>query len=181
MQKPHPPLWYGVATPDGAVWAAQHGINTVANAPAKVVRGLTDRYRAEWAAAGKSAATLPLLGMNRHLVVADTDAEAMALARRAYGHWHTSFFKLWRKHGTVPSKAAYPDTFDELQAMGTGLAGSPTTVRDALLSQVAEAGNTYLVSRLAFGDLTLAESTHSLDLFAREVMPALTAMQVAAE
>ena len=50
-----------------------------------------------------------------------------------------------------------------------------------LAAQVKEAGNNYLVCRLAFGDLTLAESMRSLDLFARAVMPALAEERQAAE
>ena len=65
--------------------------------------------------------------------------------------------------------------------MGLGLAGTPQRVRDELLAQVREAGNNYLVCRLAFGDLTLAESMRSLDLFSRIVMPALMELREAAE
>src|SRR5215217_989882 len=34
VQKPHPPLWYGVSGPDAVPWVAQHGINVVCNVPA---------------------------------------------------------------------------------------------------------------------------------------------------
>ena len=65
--------------------------------------------------------------------------------------------------------------------MGLGVAGSPDKVRDILAAQVAEAGVNYLVSRLAFGDLSLAESSRSLELYAKTVMPTLTALREAAE
>src|SRR5690242_9493411 len=74
VQPPHPPLWYGVAKPDGAAWAASRGINIVCNGPAAAVRASTDRYRAEWRAAGHDAASLPCMGLGRHIVVAETDA-----------------------------------------------------------------------------------------------------------
>jgi hypothetical protein len=54
-----------------------------------------------------------------------------------------------------------------------GFAGTAAEVRDALLAQAAETGVNYLVSRFAFGDLTLMESLRSATLFAQEVMPAL--------
>ena len=41
---------------------------------------------------------------------------------------------------------------------------------------MAEAGADYFVGQFAFGDLTLAETMHSIELFADEVMPALRAI-----
>jgi alkanesulfonate monooxygenase SsuD/methylene tetrahydromethanopterin reductase-like flavin-dependent oxidoreductase (luciferase family) len=181
VQKPHPPLWYGVSSPDGVPWAAQNGVNVVCNVPAARAREIAARYRTEWAGAGKEPAAMPLVGFNRHIVIADSDAEAMSIARRAYAHWHTNFFCLFNKHGTRPPFALYPDTFDELEQMGLGVAGAPDKVRDALVAQVAEAGTNYLVARLAFGDLTLAESMRSLEHYTRAVMPALVATREAAE
>ena len=180
VQKPHPPLWYGVSGPDGVPWAAQNAVNVVCNVPAAKARTIADRYRAEWAALGRAPATMPCVGFNRHVVIADSDAEATAIARRAYAHWHHNFFALFRKHGTKPPFAVYPDTFDALQEMGLGIAGTAETVRDTLVAQVTEAGTNYLVCRLAFGDLSLAESMRSLERYAASVMPALLAQREAA-
>ena len=83
-QLPHPPLWYAVPVPEGAAWPAQNKINIVCGGPLQRVREITDRYRAEWAAAGNSPDRLPLLGINRFVVAADTDREAMELGRRAW-------------------------------------------------------------------------------------------------
>jgi alkanesulfonate monooxygenase SsuD/methylene tetrahydromethanopterin reductase-like flavin-dependent oxidoreductase (luciferase family) len=149
--------------------------------PAARARDIFARYRAEWATAGRDGASLPLIGFNRHVVIADTTEQALAIARRAYAVWHESFFKLWERHGTRPTYALYPATFDELEAVGLGVAGSADKVRDVLAAQVREAGNNYLVCRLAFGDLTLAESMRSLELYAAAVMPALGAVREAAE
>jgi alkanesulfonate monooxygenase SsuD/methylene tetrahydromethanopterin reductase-like flavin-dependent oxidoreductase (luciferase family) len=181
VQKPHPPLWYGVSGPDGVPWAAKNNVNVVCNVPVARAREIATRYRAEWAAAAKDPAAMPLVGFNRHIVIADSNAEAMAIARRAYAHWHESFWCLFRKHGTRPPFALYPDTFDELEQMGLGVAGTPEKVRDALITQVAEAGTNYLVARLAFGDLSLPESMRSLEHYARTVMPALLELREAAE
>jgi hypothetical protein len=56
-----------------------------------------------------------------------------------------------------------------------GLCGSPPTVTEIIRKQMSEAGADYFVGQFAFGDLTLDETLHSIDLFAREVMPALRA------
>ena len=81
--------------------------------------------------------------------------------------------KIWEKHGTRPINAFYPDNFDAAQEAGFGVAGAPATVRDTLARQIKETGVNYLVCRLAFGDMALAELQRSLELFARHVMPEL--------
>jgi alkanesulfonate monooxygenase SsuD/methylene tetrahydromethanopterin reductase-like flavin-dependent oxidoreductase (luciferase family) len=175
LQRPHPPLWYGVVNAEGATWAAANAVNIVSGIPAAALRKVTDAYRATWAAADRGEAEMPLLGMNRYTVLADTDDEALTIARRAYHRWYRSFIRLWEKHGTRPIHAAYPDNFDDAERQGFAVAGAPARVRAALTEQLATSGANYLVCRFAFGDLMFAESTRALDLFAREVMPALAA------
>jgi hypothetical protein len=46
-----------------------------------------------------------------------------------------------------------------------------------MAAEIEASGCNYLLSWFAFGDMTLAESLRSLDLFSREVMPALTGAQ----
>ena len=46
--------------------------------------------------------------------------------------------------------------------------------------QVEATGSNYFVSWLAFGDMTHAESLRSLELFAREVMPAFASARAQA-
>jgi alkanesulfonate monooxygenase SsuD/methylene tetrahydromethanopterin reductase-like flavin-dependent oxidoreductase (luciferase family) len=174
VQRPHPPLWYGLARPEGLPWVVANQVNIVCNGPPALVRQVTDRYRRDWHAAGHAAATLPLMGMTRSVVVAASDGEALAIARRAHRRWFESFILLWDKHGARPPNAFYPDNFDEAQQRGYGIAGTPATVRDALQRQLAEARPNYLVCRFAFGDMTLAESLNSLELFARAVRPELS-------
>jgi alkanesulfonate monooxygenase SsuD/methylene tetrahydromethanopterin reductase-like flavin-dependent oxidoreductase (luciferase family) len=174
VQRPHPPLWYGLARPEGLPWVVANRVNLVCNGPPALVRQVTDGYRRDWAAAGHSAADLPLMGMTRTIVVAESDGEALAIARRAHRRWHQSFMQLWNKHGTRPINAFYPDDFDEVQRAGFGIAGTPATVLEALARQASETQVNYLVCRFAFGDMTPDESLTSVELFARHVMPALS-------
>ncbi len=173
VQRPHPPLWYGLARVEGLPWVVANRVNVVCNGPPPFVRRIIDGYRQAWVAAGHGTDALPLLGMTRTVVVAESDGEALAIARRAHKRWHQSFMQLWNKHGSRPISAFYPDNFDEVQSGGFGIAGVPGTVLDALAQQIGTAGVNYLLCRFAFGDTTLAESTNSLELFARHVMPAL--------
>jgi alkanesulfonate monooxygenase SsuD/methylene tetrahydromethanopterin reductase-like flavin-dependent oxidoreductase (luciferase family) len=171
-QLPHPPIWYAVPVPDGAVWPAHNAINIVCSGPVAKVREITDRYRAEWAAVGRAPEQIPLLGLNRPVVVADTDREALALGRRAWPMFYESFMKLWRKYGTQPRYARLPEDFETAVKNGGALAGSPATIRDQVVDQAREAGANYFVSQFSFGDLSHAEVLHSAGLFAREVLPA---------
>lgn len=175
LQKPHPPLWYGVLTPDSADWPAQHAMNIATNALAEPTRAVTDRYRQQWQALGRDPATMPLLGMSRHVVIAETDAEALATARRCYARWYESFTYLWKLHGVPPVAAAYPDTVEGSMAIGMSFVGSAATVRGKLAEAIAATGVNYLMLRFAFGDMTLTEALRSVELFASEVRPTLPA------
>lgn len=178
LQQPHPELWYGVLSPDTTAWAAANDVNIVTLALDAGARHIAERYRAEWARLGKPADRMPLIGVSRHVVVADTDAEAKTLARRAYAKWVDSFDRLWRDSGTSvriafpPIAALYPETWDEVEAVGNGIAGSPETVRRFVLAEAERTTMSYLVSWFAFGDLTVEQVTHSVELFSRHVMPA---------
>jgi alkanesulfonate monooxygenase SsuD/methylene tetrahydromethanopterin reductase-like flavin-dependent oxidoreductase (luciferase family) len=171
-QLPHPPFFYAVPTPEGAVWPAQNGINIVAGGPVAKVREIADRFRAEWAAVGNAPDDIPLIGINRFVVAADTDREAMELGRRAWPVFYRNFMKLWVKHGTTPRYARVPDNFDAAVENGAALVGSPSTIRDAVRGMAEDAGASYFNSQFSFGDLTHEEVMKSAGVFAREVIPA---------
>jgi alkanesulfonate monooxygenase SsuD/methylene tetrahydromethanopterin reductase-like flavin-dependent oxidoreductase (luciferase family) len=179
VQKPHPPLWYGVFNAESTEWAARTGVNVVTNLPAAAVRAITDSYRSHWAKLGRDPRRIPFMGMNRHIVVAETDHEAMEIGRRAYRRWFANFSSLWRRRKVpLPTNIAYSEDLDGIVKTGQAIAGSPQTVREAIERQAAESGVNYVLARFAFGDLSLEESLHSADLFAKAVMPALAATSV---
>src|SRR5262249_44098478 len=68
-------------------------------APPHETRVSVDRYRAIWPQVHARTAAFPKLGLGRFIVVAPSDAAALALARRAYLVWHASFTHLFRRHG----------------------------------------------------------------------------------
>jgi len=172
LQRPHPPLWYGVTLPGNADWPAQNHVNIVALGLRDNTSAVVERYRAARVQAGFDPGAT-LIGISRHVVVADTDAEALAIARRAYPRWRESFRWLFARHGAEPRIIGlYPKTFDELQALGNGIAGSPETVRRFIAEERKASQLNYFAPWLAFGDITLAEALHSIELFSREVMPA---------
>jgi alkanesulfonate monooxygenase SsuD/methylene tetrahydromethanopterin reductase-like flavin-dependent oxidoreductase (luciferase family) len=170
-QKPHPPIWYGVHAPESAERAARKGLQVVSLDTLAATRASFDAFRRAWGEV-RGDALLPLMGLGRFVVVADTDAAAVAIARRAYPGWYRSFTYLHRLHGRTNTHPR-PPTFDGLAEVGQGVAGSPQTVADFLHRELAGTGSNYCVGQFAFGDLTLAETLHSIELFAQEVMPQL--------
>lgn len=180
FQKPHPQLWYGVVNPDSAERAAKAGMNCISNATAPLVKGKVERYLATRKTMADGSA--PKLGMNRYMVLADSDEKALEIARRAYRRWWASFMKLWLKHGIPPTYVNYPPEIDGQIADGRAIAGTPAKALELLRAQLAETGANYMVCRFAFGDLSLSESLRSLELFQRHVMPGLRdSVPVAAE
>jgi len=173
LQRPYPPIWYGLSNPESAEFAADNKFNVVSNAAPKSVRVITDRYRAQWEKKGNDPKKIPFIGMARHVVIAATDAEAMKLARRAYARWWEGFIYLWRMRGMKPPFTTYTEDFDAILKNGQAIVGSPDTVRETIASQAKDAGLNYFLLRFAFGDLTLEESMRSVDLFASLVQPAL--------
>src|SRR5262245_24940748 len=182
VQRPHPPLWYGIGVPENADWPAANDVNIVVIGLRPTVRAIVERYRAERARLGKTDANLPLMGVSKHVVVAETDAEALRVARRAYPVWLESFRWLFKRHGTEPRIVdILPPSFDQLMALGNGVAGSPTTVRDFIAAERDATGINYFVSWLAFGDMAPEESLHSLELLRRFVTPSFAETRAAAE
>ena len=171
MQKPHPPIWYGVHSPEAAERAARRGLHTINLDQTAETRACSERYRAVWRET-RGDAPLPKLGLGRFIVVADTDEAALALARRAYPKWHAAFTFLPRRHGVKQTHPRPPD-FDTLAARGQGFAGSPASMTKWLRAQLDETGTNYVVGQFAFGDLSPEECRRSVELFARHVMPAL--------
>lgn len=178
-QRPMPPLWYGLGRPESLDWVAKRGINVIGNGQAALARRVTDRYRVLWQEAGKSADTLPMMGVSRHMIIAETDAEARALARPAYKQWIDNLLLLWRKNNIKPT-ANFPEDFEAADAAGVCLVGSLATVRDKLRAHVDEAGVNYLLCRVAFGNLPKEASLRTVDYVRREIMPMYAGQQAAA-
>ena len=172
VQKPHPPIWYGAPNADAIGWAAPNGINVVSLGPAARARAIADRYRQEWAALGHDSAALPNIGITRHVVVAETDADARRIAGAAYLRWRKAMDWIWRRSGVdFVLKEIYPEDFATLESVGHGIAGSPSTVRDYVARLQDETGINYVLGQMVFGDMTADDAGNSLRLFAREVMP----------
>jgi alkanesulfonate monooxygenase SsuD/methylene tetrahydromethanopterin reductase-like flavin-dependent oxidoreductase (luciferase family) len=179
-QKPHPPFWYGLHTPESAERAAARGYNMVASETPELSRTSARRFREVWEATWGTSRPEPFIGLARFVVVAPTDAEAQAAAARAYPVWSENFHWLYRRAGRLPVFGERSHEFATATAGGRGVAGSPATVIRYLSAQLAGSDFNYFLGQFAFGNLTLEECRTSIDLFARDVMPALRRLKAAA-
>jgi alkanesulfonate monooxygenase SsuD/methylene tetrahydromethanopterin reductase-like flavin-dependent oxidoreductase (luciferase family) len=165
VQRPHPPLWYGLTRPDAAAWAAKNGINALINGPAARTRPMADRFWSDY----KGPTGAIKLGLTRHVHVADTDKEAEETARRAYDVWYRSNSELYRRFNT--ESFIFQPSLDAALKAGTAIVGSPETACHRIEEDMRESGANYLVSRLAFGDLPLERVLRCVELIETEVMP----------
>ena len=173
LQKPHPAVWYGVHSTMSAERAARQGLNIVSLDPANKTRTFTDRFHQVWRDTEHKSDREPMIGLGRFIVVAATDKEAIDIARRAYPRWHRSFNYLFHLRGGKGPVHQRPADLETLVKIGQGIAGDPETVTEFLKAQMTEAGANYVVGQFAFGDLSLAETLRSLELFTRCVIPEL--------
>jgi alkanesulfonate monooxygenase SsuD/methylene tetrahydromethanopterin reductase-like flavin-dependent oxidoreductase (luciferase family) len=170
LQKPHPPLWYGVATPEASVWAARERANIASRVPAPATRTIADRFRAEWKALGQPQEPPPLIGLNRHIVLADNEDDARRVIERAYRRWRRHMEILWVQHGHQ-FPLALPQDVGPLLAAGGAFAGTAAGARRYIAEQIETSGANYFICGITFGDITLAEGTRTVELLGRDVMP----------
>ena len=168
LQTPHPPFWYGIGTPGNVEKFVAANFNVITIAKPDLAAEIVRKYLDSAARAGKDL----LAGVCRFVVVAETTAEALKIARRAYPFWHRSFDYLFSIHGLRPVQA-WPADFDAMARDGLAFAGSPDDLAEALRSHLDHTGANYFVGQFVFGDMSVAESRRSIDLFHQHVVPAL--------
>jgi alkanesulfonate monooxygenase SsuD/methylene tetrahydromethanopterin reductase-like flavin-dependent oxidoreductase (luciferase family) len=176
VQKPHPPLWYGLNTPDATIWAAKEKANMATLVPAPAARRVIDRFREEWTKNGHPPEPAPFMGIIRHMVLAETDDEARRIAERAYRRWHRHLAFLWRERGLkVPMAVPMPEEIGPLIATGGAFAGTPAAARAYIAEQIETSGANYFICDITFGDISPDEANRTVELLGREVMPHFSA------
>jgi alkanesulfonate monooxygenase SsuD/methylene tetrahydromethanopterin reductase-like flavin-dependent oxidoreductase (luciferase family) len=183
LQEPHPPFWYGSSNTIGAAWSGERGMHFAANGPTALAKANIAAYREALEKGNGPPVPKPefrggsAIGLLRHIVVAETDAQARRIAKPNIEYHAASLNHLRKTQGaTLPDPRANVHrgvTFEEWEAEGMAIAGSPATVLAAIERQAAELGINYLLSYLFFGTMTLAQALASLELFRAEVMPNL--------
>ncbi len=183
LQKPHPAFWYGSSNTIGSTWAGEHGMHFVSLGPTPFAKTNIDAFREALAKRGGPAqpkAEFPggtVVGVQRHIFVADTDEEAKRFGKPAMELHLAQLNWLRAQHGVtgLTSRLNVPRgaTFEDGVADGSVIYGTPQRVCEEIERQVAVLGVNYLLTYLFLGAMTLPEALRSLALFSTEVMPKL--------
>ena len=177
LQKPRPPIWITAQSPDSVEAAVRRGFNVLTGGFGVPIermaefRRLFDRVVAEV----KPAEPLKV-GVQRAVYVTDSDADARAAAEEA--RWNMRVTLSLRNHYErveqgraipvpAPKEPDVDDLLDRFLVIGT----ADTVIRQ--IKRIREAvGITHFNCSFWFGDLEHARVLRSMELFAREVMPA---------
>ncbi len=179
VQKPHPPIWYPTSALDRVAWVAERGFHTVLLGDATRVRAGVDRYWEVWEAHHASSGPRPKVGAMRTICLADSDREALELARPNFRQHYESLVKLWREHHMETAAEHFTPHVEEETQDHRAFVGTPATVREQLAEFVERSGCQYIVTRPMFGDLRVDRVLYSMELFISEVMPAFQQAAVA--
>ena len=164
LQQPMPPLWH----PGNFANAAKDGMSTIVGGPVPLVAEQVAKYRALCETHGHPAGDVG--GIN-NIIVAPTDAEALALARRTWPVFTDHLTPLFRKWNLVPpNDPTLGGDVEKALSLGVLVAGSPSTVAERLAAFEEGAGTDLFIGKFTLGDLTHAEVMRSIDLFATHVM-----------
>ena len=188
LQQPHPPIWYPSSTPASCAAIGEMGYNFVTLGAREHAKACLDGFREGAAKRGKPGLDANFPGgmaqaINRHIVIADTDEQALEIAKPAYKRYHSSLAKLWREN-KVQGPAIVQDTMADVRAgmeNGSVIVGSPDSVGEELERQIDMLGLNYLICDFYFGDISHGDAMGSLDRFTASIMPTLSQMDVAAE
>jgi alkanesulfonate monooxygenase SsuD/methylene tetrahydromethanopterin reductase-like flavin-dependent oxidoreductase (luciferase family) len=183
LQQPHPPFWYPSSNETGSTWAGERGLNFSTLGSVERASGCIKAYKD--ALAKRGGPILPNkdfpggvgMSINRQAVVADSEADAMKIARPAFERFHQSLTKLERDNAGGP-RFAHHITGDLDAAIKSGqfIVGTPDSVRANIERQVKALGVNYMIFSLFFGEMSFESAMRSLKLFSAEVLPRLASL-----
>jgi alkanesulfonate monooxygenase SsuD/methylene tetrahydromethanopterin reductase-like flavin-dependent oxidoreductase (luciferase family) len=177
LQKPYPGLWQGVITPGSATTAGRHRMNVLSLGATEHAAHALEAWQAAMAKPAADAVNAhvadPRYGAGRQIVLADSDREAVSLARAAYEVYQANIQNLWNDWHVRDLRVG--QDFDTMMQSGAMLAGSPQAVHDALAGQLERMPANYMLLNMKWGNLTAAQSRRTLELFTTKVRPGLAA------
>ena len=190
LQAPHPPFWYGSSNEVGAAWSGERGMDFTANGPTALAKANIAAYRV--ALVKGKGPPVPksefsggtAIGLLRHIVVGETDAEARRDRTPAAIAHHAASLNYLRKTQTTRRGRSAREHSSRGDVRGMGAArhaersrGSPADRRGPLLeAQARELGINYLLTYLFFGAMTLERGAAFARIVPRrECMPKLAA------
>ncbi|HLZ69666.1 MAG TPA: LLM class flavin-dependent oxidoreductase [Dehalococcoidia bacterium] len=186
LQQPHPPIWVAaVMTRDSFRWAGSHGFN-LQTAPFFYTHfaDMQERlaiYRDSLREHGHDPAQKEVLAVY-HMYCAESAAEVAAVADPAMKRFQQFGKAVDERRHAYRDPRAYQDwkgfyenrqtiSFDQMKETRAVL-GTPEECRAKIRMLTEAYGMNYLIFEVNFGGLPHENVMRSLELFAREVMPA---------
>ena len=199
-QQPHPPIWAAVHSDASVEFAARNNYHIAKNLDTdEVVAGKFELYRRIWREAGH-AGPMPRIFLMRVVHVAATDEQAHAEARhylasgdmRRVGGGPIAQTRIgWGSHsrgmgrdserphdelrGETTARAA--EDYDFAVEQGLAIVGSPETVIRRLREAHRQMGFDLFCTNHQIGRMPPDLVNQSIELFGREVIPALQAVR----
>jgi alkanesulfonate monooxygenase SsuD/methylene tetrahydromethanopterin reductase-like flavin-dependent oxidoreductase (luciferase family) len=181
LQQPHPPFWYASSSDVGSAWAGEHGLHYVTLGSTPMAKANITTFKTALAKRGAPAQPKPefaggvVIGVQRHICVAETDAEAHRIFKPAMeAHLaNLNWLRVYKNDTGLTSRVKIPHgtSYEDMVAHGGVIAGSPQTVRAEIERQVGELGINYLLTYMFLGTMSAKDAMGSLELFRTEVMP----------
>lgn len=199
VQKPHPPVWVAARSAESLEWCARRRIPVAqVYQTTSQIEDTFNYYRKVAAEEGWEPGPEHFI-LTRHIYVDQTEGRAREAGEPAMRYFFTLLnrgfneavnpraadqARLLRALNTERSLSYFrPDnlarvdfsklTWEELDRTGYLLIGSPGTVARKLLAQMQQVGADHFMGMFHIGNLPHEKVMASLDLFHREVMPAL--------
>lgn len=182
VQQPHPPLWTAAVSPETYEWAAQRALGVLSGPfkPWFMVKHDLARFRAAWRSSDPAR-----VGMTVGVLCLPDGRDARAIGREAFTWFYRELYRAVEPvlQRLYPGYEALHELgrFRRLMKLGVDLGfaetfglvvvGNPAQCRERI-AQYADAGVTHLLCAFGAGAVDPAVTRESMDLFAREVMPA---------
>jgi alkanesulfonate monooxygenase SsuD/methylene tetrahydromethanopterin reductase-like flavin-dependent oxidoreductase (luciferase family) len=177
VQQPRPPIWITAQSPESVEAAVRRGFNLLTGGFGVPIERMAEFRRLFDRLVGEVKPANPLkVGVQRAVYVTDSVADARAAAEEA--RWNMRVTLSLRNHyerveggRAIPVPAPTEPTIDDLLDRFLVIGTPDTCIRQ--IRRVQEAvGITHFNCSFWFGDLGQARVLRSMELFAREVMPA---------
>src|SRR5579871_2283550 len=195
VQDPHPPIWTTARSDQSIQWAAKHGISFIAAGSTNQCVEILNAYQSYAETQCGWTPTAANRGIFREILVTPTKAsyeekfaeiagqerenaypaepeypDLRDLERERFVHKTYS----WKKSGGRPERGVGWGM--EQVKNGHFLLGDPDTLLEQIIAQQKETNAGVLIIRPEMGNMSLQEAGDGMELFAREVLPALRAL-----
>jgi alkanesulfonate monooxygenase SsuD/methylene tetrahydromethanopterin reductase-like flavin-dependent oxidoreductase (luciferase family) len=194
FQQPHPPIWITGSTPDSVTFTADHQYTYACFlTPYDWTEMLVKTYKQRCAEMGYPEPGSDKFAYLALVYVSDSEADAQEYGKELlwylYRERHPQFNA---PPGYLPPQVlannilgkggkAYRDSFEQLQEKGIVIAGTPDQVREKMtyLYERCDIGHMLMMSHAGF--MSAEKTRRSLELFAKEVYPAIKDLGVKSE